>query len=310
MSPPQSHGVSASVIIPSYESHGTIAAMLRSLGNQIFRDFEIIVIDSGRSSAVAEIAANFPDVLYHRTAERLLPHEARNLGVSLAGSDLLVFTDPDVVVAPDWLEKLIATYRATNRPVSGAVASVQRDWLKIGIHLAKFDLWLPGGPARDVAIGPTVSFLCPRQLFEKAGGFNGREMIGDTLLSWELVRLGHPPRFCPDAIVYHDHRSTFRQLLGERFARGADFARLRMSTADWDIGRTLITLCASVLPLRLAKLVARSIGCSAQAGCLRDGLRTLPVIVSGHAAWLTGEVSQYGRRLVATKKERAFACVS
>jgi glycosyltransferase involved in cell wall biosynthesis len=310
MSVPPTRDLGASIIIPSYESHGTIAAMLQSLRNQIFRDFEVIVIDSGPSNAVAEIAANFPEVHYHRATERLLPHEARNLGVSLARSDLLVFTDPDVVVAPDWLEKLIATYRVTNRPVSGAVASLQRDWLKIGIHLAKFDLWLPGGPARDVAIGPTVNFLCPRRLFEKAGGFNGREMIGDTLLSWELVRLRHPPRFCPDAIVYHDHRSTFPQLLGERFARGADFARLRMATADWDVGRTLITLCASVLPLRLAKLVARSVGCSAQAGCLRDGLRTLPVIVSGHAAWLAGEVSQYGRRLVATKKERAFACVS
>src|SRR5437588_11367864 len=124
--------------------------MVQSLCKQIFRDFDILVIDSGTSNAVAEIAANFPEVRYHHATERLLPHEARNLGVSLDRSDLLVVTDPDVVVTPDWLEKLIATYRATNRPVSGAVASLQRDWLKIGIHLAKFDLWLPGGPARDV----------------------------------------------------------------------------------------------------------------------------------------------------------------
>ena len=302
--------VHASVIIPSYESHETIAATLASLRKQTFEDFETIVIDSGRSDEVAAIARDFPDVRYHRSVDRLLPHEARNLGVSLAQSDILVFTDPDVVTAPDWLEKLLATYRTTNRPVSGAVDSLQRSWLKIGIHLAKFDLWLPGGPVRDVAIGPTVNFLCPRQFFDEAGGFDGREMIGDALLSWELQRLGHIPRFSPDAIVVHDHRSTFSQLLTERFVRGADFARLRMRNPDWSTARTVVTFCASVLPVRLTKLVARSVICSARAGCLRDGLRTLPSIISGHAAWLAGEVSQYGRRLLATKNEETLACVS
>lgn len=304
------HDMRASVIIPSYESQETIAATLASLRRQTFGDFETIIIDSGPSDDVAAITADFPEVRYHRWPDRLLPHEARNLGVSLAGSDILVFTDPDVIAAPDWLEKLLATYRATNRPVSGAVDSVQRDWLKIGIHLAKFDLWLPGGPARDVAIGPTVNFLCPRQFFDEAGGFDGREMIGDTLLSWELQRLGHILRFSPDAIVHHDHRSTFRQLLAERFVRGADFARLRMRNGDWDVARTIVTFGASVLPVRLAKLVARSVICSARAGWLRDGLRTLPIIIGGHAAWLAGEISQYGRRLLAAKNERTLACAS
>jgi glycosyltransferase involved in cell wall biosynthesis len=310
MSVPPTRDAGASVIIPSYESHETIAATLQSLRKKHFGAFETIVIDSGRSDDVAAIAANFPEVRYHRSPERLLPHEARNVGVSLARSDVLVFTDPDVIAAPDWLEKLQATYRATNRPVSGAVDSVQREWLKTGIHLAKFDLWLPGGPARDVPIGPTANFLCPRQLFDEAGGFDGREMIGDTLLSWELVRLGHVPRFSPGAIVYHDHRSTFRQLLTERFVRGADFARLRMRAADWNTARTIVTFCASMLPVRLAKLVARSVACSARAGRLRDGLGTLPIIISGHAAWLAGEVSQYGRRLLATKNEGTLACGS
>lgn len=304
-------GVGASVIIPSYESHATTAAMLQSLRDQLFQDFETILVDSGPSDGVAQIAANFPEVHYHRAAARMLPHEARNVGVSLARSTVLVFTDPDIVAAPDWLEKLMAIYRSENRPVAGAVASLQADWFTTGIHLAKFDLWLPGGPARDVAIGATVNFLCPRPLFDDAGGFNGREMIGDTLLSWKLARRGHRLCFAPDAIVYHDHRSTFRQLLTERFARGADFARLRMETPEWNIARTLITLCASIIPVRLTKLVARTVGHSARAGRLSDGLRTLPIVISGHAAWLAGEISQYGRRLFpAAKNEGKLACVS
>jgi GT2 family glycosyltransferase len=134
-------------------------------------------------------------------------------------------------------------------------------------------------------------------------------MIGDTLLSWELVRLGQTLRFAPNAIVYHDHRSTFRQLLRERFARGADFARLRMRKTAWKTVYTIVTLVASIVPLRLAKLTVRSFICCVRAGCLGDYFRTLPIVIGGHAAWLAGEISQYWRRLFpATENERKTAC--
>lgn len=311
MSLPVPPRLRASVIIPSYESQATVAATLQSLGNQLFDHFETILIDSGRSDEVARIAADFPEVRYHRVEGRLLPHAARNVGVKLARSDILIFTDPDIVAAPDWLEKLVSTYRVTRGPVVGAIASLQRDWLEIGIHIAKFDLWLPGGRQRNVSIGPSANFLCPLELFTRAGGFDGREMIGDTLFSWELVRLGQTLRFAPDAIVYHDHRSTFRQLLRERFVRGADFARLRMYRGDWRIATTIVILAASIVPLRLAKLTLRAFACSMRARCMGDCLRTMPIIIGGHAAWLAGEISQYWRRLFPpTENGRKTACVS
>lgn len=310
MSAPPTPGVRASVIIPSYESQATAAATLESLGKQTIRDFEIILIDSGQSDEVAHIAAKFPQVRYHRSERRLLPHEARNVGAKLARSDTLVFTDPDVVAPPDWLEKLMGVYRITDGPVAGSVASLQRDWLEIGIHLAKFDLWLPGGKTRTVPVAASVNFLCSRQLLERAGGFDGREMIGDTLLSWELIRLGQTLHFAPDAVVYHDHRSSFSQLLKERFVRGADFARLRTAREGWDMKRTLAILVVTVFPLRWIKLVARSFLCSLRAGCALDCVKTMPVIVAGHGAWLAGEITQYWRRLrfLRTRNEAKRTC--
>src|SRR3954462_11416929 len=91
-----------SIIIPAYESQATARATLQSLREQSFRPFETILIDSGRTDAVEHIASDFPEVRYHRSKAQLLPHEARNLGVRLARNDILVFSDPDVVAAPDW----------------------------------------------------------------------------------------------------------------------------------------------------------------------------------------------------------------
>jgi len=291
------NGMRASVIIPSYESEATVRATLQSLRGQTLRDFETILIDSGHSGEVAQIAGQFQEVVYHRSRRKLLPHEARNVGAGMAHSDVLVFTDPDVVMAPDWLEKLMAAYLSTPGPVAGAVASLQKDWLETGTHLAKFDLWLPGGKPRSVSVAASVNFLCSRLLLEQAGGFDGHEMIGDTLLSWDLTRLGHTVQFAPDAIVYHDHRSSLIQLVEERFVRGADFGRLRAERGKWNSQRTFVVLVASILPLRLLKLMLRAFVCSWRAGCTFDCLRTIPIVAVGHAAWLAGENKEYWRRL-------------
>ena len=295
-SDPRAPGVS--VIIPSYESHPTARATLASLRAQKYRDFEVILIDSSHGNHVAAIAADFPEVRYQHTTQRLLPHQARNVGIGLARYDVLLFTDPDIIAAPDWIEKIVAAYRASSMPIAGAVASVQQNWLGLGIHFAKFDLWLPNGAPRTVPVAASVNFLCPRASMDDAGGFDGREMIGDTLLSWALIRRGATLQFAPDAIVFHDHRSTFAQLLRERFVRGSDFARLRAGLGNWDGLRTGAVFLASILPLRLVKLMGRTFAACARAGCLFDFIRTFPVVLAGHSAWLAGEAKAYGRRLV------------
>jgi GT2 family glycosyltransferase len=289
--------VEISIIIPSYESQATVHATLESLRAQSFRSFETILIDSSSGDAVERIAANFHEVRYQRATQRLLPHEARNVGMRLARGDLLLFTDPDIVAAPDWIEKLLAAHRVTSAPIAGAVASVQRNWFGLGIHLAKFDLWLPGGEPRTVPIAASVNFFCPRAVLDDAGGFDGHEMIGDTLLSWELIRRGHTLRFAPDAIVYHDHRSNFPELLRERFVRGADFARLRAERHNWSALQICAILFATIFPLRLIKLIGRVFGACLRSHCLFDFIKTLPIITAGHAAWLAGEATQYWRRL-------------
>jgi GT2 family glycosyltransferase len=298
MNSPSPLAPGVSVIIPSYESHATARATLQSLREQTYRNFEIILIDSSHTNDVANIVADFPEVRYQHTTQRLLPHEARNVGIGLARHDLLLFTDPDIVAAPDWIEKIVAAHRASSMPMAGAVASVQHNWLGLGVHFAKFDLWLPGGPPRTLPVAASVNFLCPRQLIDDAGGFDGREMIGDTLMSWELVRRGANLQFAPDAVVVHDHRSTFAQLLRERFVRGADFARLRAGRGNWDGLRTGMVFLATILPLRLLKLMGRTFSACARSGCVFDFIRTFPVVLAGHGAWLAGEAREYCRRLL------------
>jgi GT2 family glycosyltransferase len=228
-----------------------------------------------------------------KSPDRLLPHAARNAGARLALGECFVFTDPDIYASPRWLETLLAAYLQTRRVIIGSVACHGRRWMDLGHHFTKYDKWLPGGNPRSTDIGSSANFFCSREAFDRTAGFPPEGMLGDTLLSWQLVRQGQTLWFVPEAVVYHDHRGDWRGLVRERFQRGAEFGRLRSAHHQWSKLRILSHLFATLLPLRLLKLVGR-VGANAwRARLMGDYLWTLPLVVSGEAAWLAGEASAY-----------------
>lgn len=293
-----------SVIIPAYHSHQTIGRCLQSLEEQTYSPFEAIVVDSSPDEQTSEIVgAHYPAVKLIRSREHLLPHAARNRGAQDASGECFVFTDPDIYPAPDWLEIIVGAYQQTGQIIVGAVGCYGSRWIDVGNHLCKFDKWLPGGKPRLIDVGPSGNILYPRAIFEQQAGFPSEGMLGDTLLSWTSQEGGHSLCFEPTAVVYHHHLSNWPDLLRERYHRGAEFGRLRAAYHNWSFPRILLHLLITLLPLRLAKLVARVGGNARRAGLIRDFLITLPLTISGEAAWLIGEASSFSRLL--TEHQRA-----
>jgi cellulose synthase/poly-beta-1,6-N-acetylglucosamine synthase-like glycosyltransferase len=165
------------------------------------------------------------------------------------------------------------------------------------MHLCKFDPWLPGGRERRIEICPTANMACERTALEAAGGFADDTMLGDTLLSWRWAGLGVPIWFAPQAAVAHHHIGGWNDLLRERFLRGSEFAWFRAGHHGWSRGRTLAHILVTLLPLRLAGLTMRGVANARSARLLGEFARVSPVVVSGQAAWLAGEVAGYVRAL-------------
>lgn len=290
-----------SVILPAYDSHRTLFGCLAALRRQTFRDFEVIVVDSGPDPHTAgRLPAEFPEVRLERSRQRLLPHAARNRGARGVRGELLAFSDPDVYAHPDWLERLVAAHdrhaKDGHGVTVGALACHGDRWLDRGIHLCKFSKWLPAGPPRSVDMSPTANMLVDRGLFEEIGGFEGHLFLGDLSFSWEALERV-PLCFEPRAVVEHHHLSGPVKFLRERFRRGVLYGRLRGHRDVAGPARRLLFLIVSLLPLRLARnlwLVGRH---SARAGLLTDFLATLPLVAAGFAASLLGESVAYGRGL-------------
>jgi glycosyltransferase involved in cell wall biosynthesis len=292
-----------SVVVAVYLSEATLDGTLDALARQTFRDFETILVDSGPTGACERIVARRTEpMLYVRSAGRLFPQAARNAGVDRSRGRLLVFTDPDVYAAPDWLERLVAAHRETGNVVVGALACHGARWLDRGIHLCKFSKWLPGGARRPVDMSPTANMLIPAALFEEMGRFHGDMLMGDATLSRDLLVAGRTLLFEPLAIVDHHHLENLRSFVGERWRRGILFGRLRGS---WMRGRKaplLALLLASLFPLRITSNVALCARHSARAGELGTFLSTLPVVVLGFSASILGEAKGYVEALLGASR--------
>jgi glycosyltransferase involved in cell wall biosynthesis len=85
-----------SIIIPTYNRANLISKTLRSVLDQEFRDFEVIVVDDGGSDNTKEVVETFADtrVTYHwkENAER---GAARNYGLDRATGKWINFFDSD-----------------------------------------------------------------------------------------------------------------------------------------------------------------------------------------------------------------------
>lgn len=84
-----------SIVIPTYNREKHIGRAIRSVLNQTFDDYEIIVVDDGSTDRTARIVQSFgTQVRYIRQPNRG-PSEARNTGIRAARGEFIAFLDSD-----------------------------------------------------------------------------------------------------------------------------------------------------------------------------------------------------------------------
>lgn len=116
---------STSVLVPSFGRPASLEECLCALGRQTLPPGEVIVVwqgdDTPTRDAALRVAATLPvPVRVLRLAEPgIVP--AENLALENASGELILMTDDDVVVPPDWVARHAAHY---DDPTVGAVGGV------------------------------------------------------------------------------------------------------------------------------------------------------------------------------------------
>jgi GT2 family glycosyltransferase len=277
-----------SIIIPAYYSLKTLPECLDALEKQTYRSFEVILINSSPEPQTESwIHRRHPEVKFEQHPVRLLPHAARNRGVSMAKGNLLVFTDPDCYADASWLEQLVLAIQEDCQALVGAMDVGSHNLWEKTVHLIKYHWLLRGLDIDSKFCAPTANAAYTRWLWDQIGPFPGGYYAGDGILSYRAAKAGHAPRFVPSAVVHHRHFNSVLDLLKERFLRGRDYARAQLCemppTRPIDWLRLIVSWTA--LPIVLVRATKDAYRC----GWLPPFLLTLPIQAMGHGLWEFGE---------------------
>lgn len=95
------------IIIPVYKVEAYIEATIQSLLDQMFKDFELVIVDDGspdNSAICAESLLQASEIEYQiiHTGNRGVS-AARNTGMAVAKGDYIIMVDGDDVLKPDFL---------------------------------------------------------------------------------------------------------------------------------------------------------------------------------------------------------------
>jgi len=105
-----SESVSVSVIIPIYNGERDLDSCLTAIRQSSYAPYEIIVVDNGSTDDSVETARRH-GVGVVSCPGPSGPGAARNRGAHLAKGQILLFVDADVVIKPDTLSRVVATFQ-------------------------------------------------------------------------------------------------------------------------------------------------------------------------------------------------------
>lgn len=205
--------ITFSIIIPTFNRAGFIEKTIRSVLNQTFSNFEVIVVDDGSTDNTKVIVSQIidPRLSYHKK-ENEERGAARNYGGRIAKGSYITFFDSDDLLYPNHLATAIDTIKKYNFP----------EWLHLGYEILapKNELLkrvnnLQGNVNKKLING---NFLSCNSVFLRNDIANENPFNEDRSLSaledWELwLRIGskYKIHYCntvTSAIINHELRSV------------------------------------------------------------------------------------------------------
>ena len=221
--------VATTVVVPTLGRIEPLRACLTSVAACTPRAAEILVVDQSGDPAVLELVESFLGV-----GARLVPcagrgvSRGRNLGIQEAANEIVLVTDDDCTVAPDWVEK----GRQLAKAVAGGIVTGRV--VPVGDPLAvpsSKDDATPHDFTGEIHAGALFpnNMAVHRTSVLDAGGFDERfgpaEAAEDNEFCYRWLRAGRPLRYEPDLVVWHHDWRTREQLerLYVAYARGQGF---------------------------------------------------------------------------------------
>ena len=235
--PKLDHDPLVSVVIACPRRSWMLDECLAALGNQSYRNFEVIVLPDGMDGSSGAPEPLPKDVkLSVLPTGKVRPAEKRNIGIKAAKGEIIAFIDDDAYPDAHWLEYAVRYFGdETIGAVGGPGVTPPGDSFLARMGGRVYDNLLvsgnyryrykAGGVRRDVDDYPSCNLFVRKSLLDSFGGYRTDFWPGeDTLLCKDIVDAGKRIVYDPWVVVCHHRRPLFgahlRQLGRYAFHRG------------------------------------------------------------------------------------------
>lgn len=213
------------MIVVTWNARDDLHEMLESVAGQTLRSREVIVVDNGSVDGSTEmVRRDFPDALLLTLPENEGFAGPNNLALAHARGRFVVTVNNDVVLAPDFLEKLVACADSAPTDVF-AIASKMLYYDRPDLIQTVGSGPLANGGTYNIGKDqPATAFDQPMELYaasagatlyrkevlDRIGFFDARLFAyGEDLdLTLRARKAGYRTWYCPDAVCYHKHSKT------------------------------------------------------------------------------------------------------
>lgn len=196
-----------SVIIPTYNRAGYVAAAVESVLGQTFRDFDLIVVDDGSEDGTRQVLAPYLDQIRYVWQENGGVARARNRGIAEARGEFVGFLDSDDCWAPRLLEAVLRTFE--RHLEAGAVVLAEREMGMDGhprarVHVKRTPglFFTPAGMvSRDTGVGSGRPPVVRRSVLQALGGFDESLRCAVDSDMWIRCSFHVPMVYLPEPLV-------------------------------------------------------------------------------------------------------------
>lgn len=205
-----------SIIIPLYNKENFIQETLRSVLNQSFKDFEIILVNDGSTDRSLEKVTLIKDprIKFYSIKNSGVSF-ARNYGIKQANANYIVFLDADDFWFPNHLQTLEALSKKfpdcglyanayEKKHLNTTIKSIYKKIPNDNNWMGIVDDFFESSVVNSIAW--TSAVMVPKKVITKIGFFDEKITLGageDTDL-WIRIALNYPIAFCNTVTAIHN----------------------------------------------------------------------------------------------------------
>ena len=134
-------GRDVTIVVVPRERFSFTRESLESIYAQTPQPFELVYVDGGSPAPIRhylEAQSAQREFTLLRSARYLSPNAARNLGLRCVRTPYVAFVDNDVIVQPQWLERLLACAEETGAAIVGPLCNIELGGA-LSVHIAGGD---------------------------------------------------------------------------------------------------------------------------------------------------------------------------